>query len=266
MKGIQGLIVALGLGIVGAMFNWAYLNRRAGDFESISFIGIKPDVSVARGQRLTEEHLARVEIPAKSVGNLADFAFRWSARQSVINSPVWRTLTEGSLLMVEDLKTPPLELQFGQDSGPGGQEEVATWVPVDNRTFVPSLVVPGDWVSFRLPGSRLGFPTLAASGEAPDPDAKKPATAGQSPPKAEGASGSSNLIGPFKVLALGNRLGSSQVMRAARISQQQENVMAISVKLNNKRLETKAETLFRHLEATNFRGVAVLLHPRKTGR
>ena len=171
--------------------------------------------------------------------------------------------------MVEDLKTPPRELQFGQDAGSGGQEEVATWIPVDNRTFVPSLVVPGDLVSFRVPGSPVGLPTLAAAGDSQDPDADDPGgpvTPGRGPPRPQGSSGSSNLIGPFKVLALGNRLGSAQVMRAARIPQQQENVMAISVKLNNKKLEAKAETLFRHLEATNFRGVAVLLHPRTRER
>ena len=28
MKGIQGLILAIGLGIAGALFNWAYLMNR----------------------------------------------------------------------------------------------------------------------------------------------------------------------------------------------------------------------------------------------
>ena len=41
MKGIQGLIVAIGLGVAGAMFNWAYLASRSSQEATVSFVGIK---------------------------------------------------------------------------------------------------------------------------------------------------------------------------------------------------------------------------------
>ena len=50
MKGIQGLIIAIGLGIAGALFNFAYLYSRAQKDEAEDFIGIDPKVTVARGE------------------------------------------------------------------------------------------------------------------------------------------------------------------------------------------------------------------------
>ena len=41
------------------------------------------------------------------------------------------------------------------------------------------------------------------------------------------SAGPIETIGPFKILALGNRLGSPEVMRAAKMPQLQENVLAI---------------------------------------
>ena len=70
------------------------------------------------------------------------------------------------------------------------------------------------------------------------------------------------IIGPFRVLSLGNRLGSSEVMQANHIPQVQENVMTISVQVVGDELEPKAKKLWEALRRTNFRGVGVLLHPR----
>ena len=55
MKGIHGLIVAIGLGIAGAVFNFSYLSRKSADVERIDFIGIKPDVTVEHGERQSSD-------------------------------------------------------------------------------------------------------------------------------------------------------------------------------------------------------------------
>lgn len=252
MKGIHGLILAMGLGIAGALFNYAYLARKSRDVQKVNFIGIKSDVTISRGERLTEENLVKIGIPAGNIGNLDDFAVRYSVRDTVIGAPVWRTLPGGSLLLEEYLKTPPQELKFGKDL-PSGQKEGAMWIPVDTRAFVPSLVLPGDMVSFVVSQT----PTIAP----PRVDPENPEAAVSAPPAPSGAT---ELIGPFKVLSLGNRLGSAEVMRAAKNPQRQENVMTIAVEVHNNKLEPKADKLFRYLQATNFRGVGIFLHPRKT--
>ena len=176
--------------------------------------------------------------------------------QTVLGVPVWRTLNPGSLLLREDLKTPPQELNFGQTPG---VDERATWIPVDTRTFVPSLVVPGDQVSFLVSKTQTALPTPAA-------DAHPEGQPGESRPAAANPTGATEIIGPFKVLSLGNRLGTADVMKAAKIPQVQENVMTISVKIEEGQLEPKAQKLENLLRATNFRQVGILLHPRKKDR
>ena len=52
MKGVQGIIVAMGLGTVGALLNWAYLAGRSGEEASVSFVGIKEGQTVNRGEAL----------------------------------------------------------------------------------------------------------------------------------------------------------------------------------------------------------------------
>lgn len=248
MKGIQGLLLAITLGIAGAVFNWLYLTTSSGVGESVAFLGIAPNVDVERGQTLRESDLVKVEIPIRAVGNLEDFAILYSARQSVVGAPVWRRLMGGSLVLRQDLKTPPQELKFGED-------QRVIWIPVDTRTFVASLVEPGDQVSFLISPMRTGVPTPADPLETGEPGAAPamPVTPG----------GAVEAIGPFKILALGNRLGSAEVMRAAKISQVQENVMAIAVSVDKDgNLGDNAQKLMRVLAETNFRPVGVMLLPR----
>jgi hypothetical protein len=250
MKHTYGLLLALGLGVAGALFNFAYLMGKSQEVRKVEFIGVAPDMVVDRGERLTEEMLVPVGIPAAATGNLEEFAIRYGDKLTVVGMPVWRELTGGSLLLREYLKTPPQELKLGEDPATKATE-AATWVPVDTRTFVPSLVVPGDRVSFIV----SDLTALAAPTEPQEPGTFAPRPA-------QPAAGTPDLVGPFKVLSLGNRLGSAEVMRAAKVPQMQENVMTISVKLEDGALEPKAEKLMRYLQATRFRGVGVLLHPR----
>lgn len=265
MKGIQGLIIAIGLGIVGAIFNFAYLGSKARELETVDFIGIKSDVTVARGERLSEAHLDRVAIPHNAVHNLKDYAYLYSDRNTVVGQAVWRVLEGGSILLRNDLKTPPQELTFGQDVKPG-VEELALGVPIDSRKLVPSLIVPGDTVSFVV--SQIGGPTLAptpapAPGSSPSAsDSERLTPTAAAPNLRPGISGNVELIGPFKILSLGNRLGSPDVMRASRTPQVQENVMMILVRKEGGQLEPEAVKLLKLLDETNSRPLGYLLHPR----
>lgn len=243
MKGAYGLVLAIVLGLVGGIFNWAYLENRSSDEEKVAMIGIKPDVEIERGQRLEESQLVPVEIPRRVVGNLKDFAVPYSALPTVVGRPVWRHLAGGSLLLEQDLRTPPQELKIAEN-------ERVIWVAVDPRTFVPSLVTPGVLVSFRASAVGLPQPTLVDTEVAQGSGSKRPRRP------------SGELIGPFKVLSLGNRLGSSEVLRAARIPQVQENVLAIAVMVDKQgNLAPDAERLLDVIDQSNAQPLRVILHP-----
>jgi hypothetical protein len=238
MKGIQGLLVAIGLGVAGALFNWAYLASRSSQDATVSFVGIKDGQTVNRGETLREDHLLELTIPERWVGNLKDFAFQYKDKSTVVGRPVWRTLSGECLLLSDDLKTPPEGLKLEE-----GEEMI--WIPVESRAFVPSLISPGDEVMFlvpRLTPASLGMSAVGGSGGREGSDAAQP------------ISSTTSEIGPFRVRALGNRLGSAQVWAAAKIPQLQENVIGISVRPEEKR---KAMALWDVLQATNYRQVGI---------
>jgi Flp pilus assembly protein CpaB len=258
MRGIQGLILAIGLGIAGAIFNFAYLANRSRDVEKVAFVGVKEDKTVGRGERLTEDVLEPVEIPRRWVGNLGNFAVKWEARATVTGRRVWRPLDGGSLLLLADLKNPPQELAFGQNL-PQGTEERAWGVPIDTRRFVASLVQPGDQVDFLVGGSRADFPTLAQPGKGPSEAAKVAAAAASlQGPTGDGV----EIIGPFRVLSVGNRLGNADVMQAAKLQQTQENVLTIAVRYENGKLQPTAARLQRIIDQSNSRPLIYQLHSR----
>ena len=242
MKSIHGLIIAVGLGIAGALFNWAYLSSKASQEEMLAFVGIKGGKTVNRGESLRDEDLVQVRIPRRLAGNLPDFAVSYADKGTVIGRKVNRHMTGERLLLRDDLTTPLEELEL--EDG-----ESIMWIPVDTRAFVPSLVKPGDRVSFLI--NRSAMPTPAAPvrprGETPD----------------AAPSGPVETIGPFVILALGNRLSSAEIMRAGKMQQMQENVLAIRVSDHVAGERQRAETLWSLLQATNFRNVGVKLHNRK---
>jgi hypothetical protein len=244
------------LGIAGALFNWAYLMSRTSAKENVYFVGIKPNVTLNNGDKIKAEQIERVALPRDAAGNLLEFAEPYDAStspelQSVVGDKVSRVIQGGRLLMKDDLRTPPPELKLGPD-------EEAMFVPIDTRSFVTSLVVPGDQVVFYVSKTVPGKPTPAAPPAASAALEPVPDTA-EGGEKTNAEKSDPDRIGPFKVLSIGNRLGSVEVMKSAKIPQLQENVMTISVRKDDR----EARTLQRRLDATNYRQVGVRLLPRK---
>jgi hypothetical protein len=247
--------VAVGLGVVGALFNYAYLSSRSQELAMVHFIGIKPEVTVNRGDRLEEDHLQKVSIARANAGNLVKFAESYDAVTSVVGCPVHRTLEGGSLLLRTDTKTPPAELIFGEQTQPG-IEEVAMGVPIDPARIVPSLIKPGDTVSFIAAKGAFRGPT-------PAPVATALAAVSQprsAEPEPLGEGGDILRIGPFRVLSLGTRLGSTDVARAARQNTVQENVMMVAIRIENGQFEPKALQLLQLMEQGRSRPLGYVLH------
>ncbi len=258
MKSSSVLILAVGLGIGAALLNAHYLQTRSKDADEISFVGIKAGKTVNPGERLSAEHLDKVSIPERHVGNLQKHAVRWERRETVVGRPVsWPrkgpSLEGPALLLGVHLQTPPPQLELGEN-------DLAWAVPVDTRSLVPSLMVPGDEVWFLGSAAPVARPTSAGSEPLPESGADGPEPVAALSPS--GASGSSRIIGPFTVLALGNRLGSAEVMQAAKIRQVQENVVMVKVTMGaDKRLNPEAEELLDLLQRTGSRPLGYLWRP-----
>jgi hypothetical protein len=254
MNGTKALAIAAALGVAGAALNWYYLDTKSQQLKKIEFLCIAPGASIQPGERFTEAKLAPLPIPKNNVVNfegqvLRKEAILYSDRATVIGMAAARKFDENEIILRQDLKTPPPALALTKPN------ERAIFIPVDTRTFVASLVSPGDQVTFVL-GGAPSQPTPAAGGENGDspPDENLPIVG--PPPNAE-------LIGPFRVLSLGNRLGSAEVHKASGVPQLQENVMAVAVTVEKgDQLEAKGAKLWKLLQATGFRQVGVLLHPR----
>ena len=169
---------------------------------------------------------------------MSELAYLWNDRNLVIGRKATRTMggrgTE--LVLDKDLETPTTQDINEQIA----ENERVMWLPVDSRTFLPQHVDPGDQVSFRIPELGSG------------PNSSRPTTGG------------GQIIGPFRILALGNRKGRRDVRQAAGLASGAENVIAVAVKVENPdgKLEPQAETLAGILAGNNFQGVQVLLHRR----
>lgn len=246
MKGTQGLMIAAGLGIAGAVCNWFYVDKLARGYEKVSFIAINPDpnVQIELGDRFREEHLQRVDIPQRFVdaGNLKAVAVPWELRSTVIGESATKNYGGGELVLQQDVVTPPAR----DPNELLGENEVLLWLPVNPQNVVPELVNPGDMISFDLPAGP-GNPR-GGSGSSND----------------GAGSGESRIVGPFRVLALGSRTGSRDVARAAGRSASRENTIAIAAKLEDDRLEPKAQMIVDRLRRTNFQQAVLLLHSKGT--
>jgi len=249
MNGTKALAIAAALGVAGAALNWYYLFTKSQQLEKIEFLSIAPGVTIQPGERFTEAKLAPLAIPKDNVSEqLLKEAILFADWRTVENMPAVRAHREREILLRQDLKTPPPTLALTKPN------ERAIFIPVDTRTFVASLVSPGDQVTFVVGGAPQ--PTPAVPGENGDSPAEENLPTIGPPPSAE-------LIGPFRVLSLGNRLGSAEVLKASGVPQLQENVMAVAVTVEKgDQLDTKAAKLWKLLQASGFRQVGVLLHPR----
>jgi Flp pilus assembly protein CpaB len=243
MKGSIGLAIAAGLGIVGAICNWLYLERLAGEQETVQLVALRNDVQLNIGDSFEDSDLEPVPIPESRAGNLIERAVGWRVRDTVVGERATRAYYGGEIILEEDLVTPAIRdlSETLQDN------QVARWVPIDGRSVVPDQINPGDMVSFEVPRTSA-----------------VPTPAGTTPPIV--AAGSMQLIGPFRVLALGTRRERPGVAESARTgSRSSSNTITIVVDLINGQLEPKAAQLFEAIRLSENNGVAIQLHSSRVG-
>jgi len=237
MRGLPGLLIAAGLGIVGAICNWYYLSRQASQMEKVAFVALQGSAQLNVGDRFRSEHLTPVEIPRNNLGNLLEVGILWKDKSTVLGFAATKAYRGNEILLRQDLRTPS-DRDFSELLA---KNEVARWVPVDSRSFIPERVSPGNLISFIFPRN------VATSnpGNSNSPGLK---TSG------------STIIGPFRILSLGARTGDRNPREAySRRSSGQEHLIGISVKVTDGTLEPDAEQLFQIL-GSNSAPPQVLLH------
>lgn len=254
-----GLLIAVSLAMVAGVLNWKYLQRKSAEIEMVSFVAIKDGVRIKPGDQFAEQHFVPLDIPRKHVGNLENSAVLYSYRDSIVSMKALKPYVGGEVVLAQDLKTPPEEFKLGPD-------ELAIFVPVDGGSFVSSLVEPGDMVSFYVNSTVAMIDENPENDQAPvdgpdQPEWNLDGTKRVETPTTQ-TSGSAEYIGPFRVLSLGDRLGSYEVSRASGGRSAQENVMGIAVKRVGNGVEPKAEKLLQRVNSASFRQAGFMLHPR----
>jgi Flp pilus assembly protein CpaB len=234
MKGALGLTIAAALGIVGAVCNWLYLQRLAQEQEKVSFIALRPGVQLNIGDTFDESDLEKVDLPKARYGNLVERAPQWSALSAIVGSPANRVFGGGEIILDIDLEAPA-----SRDlSDTLQEEEVAYWVPITAGSVVADQINPGDLVSFQT-----------AAGNGPTPAGSQPRGAGP------------QIIGPFRVLALGGRRERSNIEQASRQrAPTGANTITIVVKLVDGQFEPAAAELVKAIQLGGNQGLGVLLH------
>lgn len=241
MKGALGLTLAAGLGIIGAISNWFYLQRLAKDQEKVYFIAVKQGVTINVGETITADDLVQVGIPKSGVDNLSASAPQWEALESVKGVRAPRPLHGGEIILNQDI----LREAHQALAKTLQEDEVVRWVPVDSGTVVPEHINPGDWVSFDVP--RIG-------GSVPTPQGSRGSSSG---------AGMSEIIGPFRIVSLGSRREPEGVMASNRRSSGSESRIAIVVAIKDGKLEPMAERLFEAIRLAGNQGVQLQLHSSK---
>ena len=232
MKGIQGLIIAIVLGVLGAFVNMFYLTKGR-DITFIEFIGVHDGVKVSEGQRFQREHLESVAIPSENAGDLKKYAILYSEIDSVIGWKSRRAFDgqRGDLLLRTDVRTPTELLNLKEN-------QAAISVLVNPATTISSQIIPEVTpVSFYLPVDRTSL----------------------------GGSGAWEWYGPFEVLAVGGRLGRPELAGGRKTSQQKSNVVTLRVRFRDGRIDAKIAELKEYLRRTNNEPLDVMIHPPASG-
>ena len=243
MKGMQGLLVAGFLAILGSVLNWLYLQSKAKNLEMVEFVGVRDNVTIEAGQVLKNSDLISVKIPAKNAGQLQDFVFLYRDIKTVVGIRATRAYTGGEFVYRSDYRTPPSSLNLKPN-------ERLIPVPVNSRTFIPEFVDPGDQVTFIVP--KAGVRT----------------SPGRSTKQATPARSTQfDLIGPFTVGSIGNRLGSNRVSRANRGTQSNQRVIGVVVETDGSdQLKGKINTLLNRIQSSNGQDIRVMYHKREENK
>ncbi|MEX0703728.1 MAG: hypothetical protein WD069_16645 [Planctomycetales bacterium] len=229
MKGAPGLMIAVGLGVVGAVVNWLYMANASQRLELVQFVGIGADAAVKAGETFREEHFIPVGIPRDQVraGNLELVLVRWDQIDNVAGLKARRDLLPGELLLQQDRQVVPSSSSFSKLIG---ADELFRTIPIDPTSIVPERMNPDDWILFVLPKS--------------------------------GSATEVEEIGPLEILAVGSRTGPIETGRPAGrvgdITIRYPDHRAPNLTKEQKDQVAAAQKLFARLQTTGGKGLQIV--------
>ncbi len=248
MKGIAGLVVAAILGVLAMSLNWLYLNEKSKDSQGMQFIAVRDGKTIEIGDVIQKTDLMPITIPKGNAKYLIESAISYENIGSAVNVRAIRQMNAGDIVLRQDYRTPAANLNLGAGKG-------LLWIDVDSRTFVPSLLNPGDEILFLV--SNVARPAPLS-----EDDEELRASADATPVKAD-FDERMESIGPFTIVALGNRLGRRNVMQANRVPQVQERSIAIKINVTAKKMDDpQATKLLDRINRSKRGGVNVVLLQR----
>ncbi len=239
MKGAPGIVVAIFLGLLGAVLNWVYLDAKTKDVDSVSFLGVREGASIQVGEPFRHQHFIEVRIPRMHARHLEDFVYLYKDEATIVGTRATQAYRGGELIHREDYVTPSSSLALKKD-------EMLFWISVDPRSIVPELIVPGDRIRFDFPNVNRSVTRSALEA------GLEPAVVPQA----------FEEIGPFTVKTLGNRLGRVEVMRANRQSPAQEQKIGIVINQTDAEELARFDKLRERVLTGDYRNVGVTLLSR----
>lgn len=239
MKGSYGLIVAAVVGVLGAVLNWIYLQNKTRDVESVSFLGLRDDVTVEPGEPFKATDFAEVRIPRKNAGDLHEYVHLYSDMPTVEGYSPTRLYEGGQLILRQDLRTPPADIAFKNKN-----QRMVT-IEVDPSKFQASLYNPGDQIDFMVPVMNRGGQIVGGGNGQPF---KRPDDI--------------EVIGPFTIAHIGDRLGSQGAALAGRARTGRENTVGIFATWEGDQFDAQTQKLLSLVEHIGGRGVRVIMHSR----
>lgn len=235
MKGVPGLLLAIGLGIGGAFASWFYIAQKSRELDQIDFVAVAHDKDINADHKFEKSDFMPVSIPRRNVGSLDRVALMWKDLETILGQHARKSYAPGEIILHQDLSTAP---EADVLKKLGDKEDLIS-VPIDTRTIVPALINPGTMVSLIIP--KLG---------------RTPTPADRAGPP----SAATEVIGPFRIVALGNRLGTAAAMKSMNIVPVQENVMSIAVTRVNGQFDEKTQKLVDALRLSNAQQLQVIIH------
>lgn len=239
MKGTYGLIVAVVVGVLGAALNWIYLQNKTRDVETVSFLGLREDVTIQPGESFKESDLEPVPIAKMHAGNLHEFVHLYKDMPTVVGYSPTRVYQGGQLILRADLRTPPADIAFSN------KDQRLITIEVDSRGFQSSLYKPGDQIDFIVPvlGPRA---TIIDGGTGQPTNMAK----------------EFEVIGPFTIAHIGERLGSPDAARASRMRSGQERNIGIFATWEGEQYDAQTTKLLSLVQRANGQNVRVSMYSR----
>jgi hypothetical protein len=228
------LAVPAALGVIAAIVNWMTVTAK---IRPETFVAVKHDV--AYGETLGAADLVKIELSG-NLGSLRQAAVGWEHRACMYGRRAPRELVAGDVVLWRDLN---------DTDTPGVGEDMVS-IPLSHVAVVPRLI---------LVGQKVGFWVAVPAEEDPVRSSGK---TGSGHPADDAVDGKGEYLGPFRVLAVGERASrGTEAASSGKCSE--DRVLTIAVRLDPKTRQLDHRTA-RLVAAVNAQGkgriMAILLH------